>query len=125
MEEIVYPTPNDLNDCFTVINLIMQNSEEKEREWFKNTGEEEVLSTTHHFFGRQIRNLWGLWNKESVMHKYFSKMGLWHADDMSSVILTSYHRHINGKELKLKEQIQHYLDYWSNYEKENGPLEKD
>ena len=71
-----------------------------------------------------IRNEWGLWKKESDMYNYFYKMGLWHADDMSSVILTSYHRFINGKELSLKEQINHYLDYWKDYEKQNGPVEK-
>jgi hypothetical protein len=52
-------------------------------------------------------------------------MGLWHADDMYSIVFTSYHRKINGKELGLKEQVQRHLDYWSEYEKINGPIEKD
>jgi len=123
-EEEVYPIPKDLNDCFTVINLIMSNSDPKESEWFKNTEEKEVLSTVHHGFGTWIRNTWGLWNKESNMYKYFLEMGLWHADDMSNVILTSYHRFINGKELELQEQIKHYLNFWIDYEKTNGPIEK-
>jgi hypothetical protein len=118
------PIPTDLTSCFSVMDTIMGRSEPKEFEWFKNTDEDEVTTTTHHGFGRWIRNNWGLWDKESPLHQYFNKLGLWHADDMSSLIIKSYHRHINKKEINLKEQVDHYLEYWREYEQNNGPVQK-
>lgn len=124
MKEISDPIPTDLNECFVAIDKIMSRSEKTESEWFKTNEEKNVVATVHHSFGRHLRNEWSLWNKESALHKYFSNMGLWHADDISSVIITSYHRYINGKELDLKNQIDGYLKYWTEYEKENGPVAK-
>jgi len=123
MDDNKYPLPKNLNECFEVLNDIF-NESESDKVWFKSTEEDKILGTLHHGLGMWIRNEWGLWKKESDMYNYFNKMGLWHADDMSSVILTSYHRFVNGKELGLKEQINHYLDYWKDYEKQNGPVEK-
>jgi len=46
--------------------------------------------------------------------EYFTKLGLSHADDMAGVILTSYHRHLNEKDLNLDTQINHYMEFWKN-----------
>lgn len=116
--------PNDLTEAFTALDIIMSGSEPEEVEWFKNTPEDECIGATHNGIGRWIRNEWGLWNKESIMYKYLNAMGLWHADDMSGILLTSYHRYLNKKELDLKGQIQTCLDFWSAYEKDNGPVTK-
>ena len=123
MEDKEYPIPRNLNDCFAILDEIFNDSKE-DQEWIDSSIEEEVVSRLHHGLGMWIRNEWGLWEKESDMYNYFNKMGLWHADNMSSVILTSYHRFIHGKELNLKDQINHYMDYWKCYEKQNGPISK-
>jgi len=123
MKEEEYPIPKNLNECFGILDKIF-NESETDKNWFKSANEEDVLGELHHGIGMWIRNKWGLWKKESDMYNYFNKMGLWHADNMSSVILKSYHRFVNGKDLNLKEQITHYLDYWKDYEKQNGPVEK-
>lgn len=123
MEDKEYPIPKNLNECFDVLNEIF-NESESDKNWFKTSEEDDATTSLHHGLGMWIRNEWELWKKESDMYNYFNKMGLWHADDMSSVILTSYHRFINGKELELKEQINHHLDYWKDYEKTNGPIQK-
>jgi hypothetical protein len=39
-------------------------------------------------------------------------MGIGHPEDMSGIILDSYHRHLNNKEIKLDEQIKFYKNYW-------------
>ena len=64
-----------------------------------------------------LGNNWELWKEESTLHQHFEKLGLHHADDMSGVILTSYHRHLNNKDLGLDEQINHYIDFWKKGEK--------
>jgi hypothetical protein len=125
MEDLEYPMPTDLTSCFSVLDQVMQSSDPEEAEWFRNSDEETIVSVTHSGFGMWIRNTWELWQKESVMYKYFnSKFGLWHADDMSAMIIKSYHRHINKKELNLTEQVDHHLKYWKDYEQENGPIQK-
>lgn len=124
MEEKIYQIPKNLNDCFTVLTEIF-NESESDRDWFKKSTEDEAIGGSHHGIGRWIRNTWGLWEKNTELFDYFKNLGLWHADDMSGVILTSYHRFLNGKELNLQEQIQHYLDFWKEYEKTNGPVEKE
>ncbi len=123
MEEKVHRIPNNLNDCFAVLTEIF-NESETDKNWFKSSSEDEAMGEAHHGIGRWIRNNWGLWSKDTELYNYFKNLGLWHADDMSGVILTSYHRFVNDKELALKEQIQYYLDYWKDYEQTNGPIEK-
>jgi len=124
MEDKEYPIPKNINECFTVLDEIFAESKD-DQEWFKSSIEDEAVSGLHNGLGRWMRNTWGLWSKDTELHSVLKNMGLWHADDMYSIIMTSYHRKINGKELNLKEQIQHHIDYWKDYEKTNGPVEKD
>ena len=112
--------PSNLSECFSELDKIIDSSDEKD--WFKNSTEEKVVGLTHHGFGSQLRNQWKLWEKDSKMSKYFSTLGVWHADDMSGIIITSYHRHINNIKVDLKGQIEQYTNFWNEYEKENGPI---
>jgi len=73
--------------------------------------EKEAVVSAHNGFGRWIRNEWGLWS-EGKLKNWFLSMGIKHADDMSSIILTSYHRVRNNKEVNLEEQFDHYIEYW-------------
>lgn len=114
--------PNNLYGCFENLNKIMDSAEDAE--WFKNAPEEEAVTSSHFGLGGWIRNNWSLWNKGTPLYEYFKNLGLWHADDMSSVILTSYHRFLNKKDINLNEQIEHYINYWKEYQKENGPIDK-
>ncbi len=101
--------PNNLEECFESLDVILGDKVEEFKQW----GEEEAISKCHHGFGTGLRNEWGLWNG-SELKSYFKDMGLWHADDMSSVILVSYHRHLNKKSLDLDSQVQYYKDFWAN-----------
>lgn len=104
--------PGDIIEAFNALDIIMSESNSQDASWFKNTDEKKCIASVHDNFGRWIRNNWGLWDKESIMHEYLFKMGLWHADDMSSFLLTSYHRYLNNKDLALKEQVESYSNYW-------------
>ena len=46
-------------------------------------------------------------------------LGIYHPDDMSGIILDSYHRYLTGKEIKLEEQIKFYQDYWKKANEQN------
>ena len=73
--------------------------------------EDSARSIAHHGFGTMLRNELGLW-QENKLTKWFNNKNIHHADDMSSIILTSYHRKNNGKDIDLDEQVQYYIDYW-------------
>lgn len=124
MEESTHPIPKNINECFNVLTEIFEQSKEEDRTWFKKSTEDEVSSNMHHDLGRWMRNTWGLWTKNTELFEILNNMGLWHADDMSTFIIVSYHRFINGKDLGFKEQIDRFIEYWKEYEKENGPVQK-
>ncbi|NDJ00080.1 hypothetical protein GWA97_13400 [Flavobacterium sp. LaA7.5] len=101
--------PKDLKDCFIQINKSISDSTKVEiTNW-----EEKEMSRLHFGFGMWMRNNWQLWGG-SRLSNYFNEMEIYHPDDMSGIILTSYHRDLNKKDLKLDEQIKYYVNYWKS-----------
>ena len=66
----------------------------------------------HHNTGRWMRNNWGLWDTESKLNQEFNSIGIFHADDMSGIILETAHRILNGKSVDLAGQVMGYKEYW-------------
>lgn len=77
--------------------------------------EAKFIAATHHDIGRWIRNNWGLWEQKGRLYKWFKRKGIWHADDMSSIILTCFHRDYHKKPYNLKKQFDFFKDYWEKY----------
>lgn len=105
--------PKILDDCFIQINSFWNDSTKIQ---VKNWEEKEFTANAHFGFGMWIRNNWRLWGG-SRLSKYFNDMGIYHPDDMSGIILVSYHRYLNNKEIKLEEQVKYYQDYWEKSKK--------
>lgn len=105
--------PADLEDCFNQIDSFWTDSLKNE---IKNWTEDKFSGRAHMGFGMWMRNNWQLWGG-SRLSKYFIEMGIHHPDDMSGIILTSYHRRLTGKEIKLEEQVKYYQDYWEEMNK--------
>lgn len=101
--------PENIEECFE--QLEKQTSFDNLR-GFKQTLEGEAVAMSHENPGRFIRNSWGLWKCEGPIAEYFNKLGIYHPDDMSSIIITSFHRHLNNKAIRLDEQVNYYRDYW-------------
>lgn len=100
--------PRNLSDTFNQINLIWPDSTKVRMKFLT---EEQFLGNLHFGFGRWMRNNWGLWGG-SRLSTYFNEKGIFHPDDMSGIILTSYYRDLNKIDIRLEEQIQYYQDYW-------------
>lgn len=98
--------PVDLEDCFKEIERLFPDARNQIGHW-----KEDQMDTIHHGTGRWIRNNWGLWSG-SRLHDWFFKRGIWHADDMSGIILTSYWRRVHDEPVDLEGQIRHYKKYW-------------
>lgn len=101
--------PYDLIDALSYLECKWSESD---KESFKTMPEVDAISEIHHGTGMAIRNSWRLWKGNSEIAKYFHGLGIHHPDDMSSIILTSFHRKLNQQELFLDEQIAHYKQYW-------------
>jgi len=100
--------PKDLEDCFKQIDNFWADST---KIMVKQWTEQEFCTNAHFGFGLWMRNNWGLW-RGSRLSKYFNEIGIFHPDDMSGIILTSYHRYLIGNEIKLEDEIKDYQDYW-------------
>lgn len=77
--------------------------------------EDKALAYAHHGFGMMVRNELGLWHKGSIV-PYFHGLGIYHADDMSGIILTSFHRKENGKDLDIDTQVKKYIKHWEKHD---------
>lgn len=100
--------PKNLEDAI----IILSNQLINETDEISKTDEKVFTATEHHGLGRFLRNEWGLWSG-SKLQIWFKERGIHHADDMSGIILTSFHRRLNDKPLDLDDQIKYYRKYWA------------
>lgn len=85
---------------------------------------EDVASSKHHFgLGLGHRNEKGLWSG-SLLRTYFRLNGINHPDDMSGIILTTYHRKLNNKPIRFRDQKKFYREYWEVARIEGDTVEK-
>jgi len=105
--------PQDLNDCFSQLNKILHKTAIQK---FKDSPENEVIGAYHFGLGLWLRNNWGLWSA-SRLSEYFNKMEIWHPDDMSGLIILSYHRFLNNKDIEFDNQIKEYKNFWKEQNK--------
>ncbi|MHC4086983.1 MAG: DUF6794 domain-containing protein [Planctomycetota bacterium] len=102
--------PKDIEDSFRELKTILTDEDLKK---FK---ESDTLVDYHFGLGMWIRNNWGLWS-QSRLSIYFNDMGVFHPDDMSGIILACFHRHLNGQDIKFKEEVETHVKYWEEVEK--------
>jgi hypothetical protein len=100
--------PQNLDEAIQQLDLIYHDTIKNA---IYNMSEDEFLANSHFSTDMWIRNNWGLW-KGKKLSKYFNKLEIYHPDDMSSIILRCYHRHLHGKPCELEKQIEFYHDYW-------------
>jgi hypothetical protein len=100
--------PKNLDECFSELKKTIAKQQLEE---FKNKKEEDAAIGAHFGLGMWIRNNWELWAK-SQLAEYFNGLGVYHPDDMSSIILGTFWCHLNGKPLRLEERIKDCQEYW-------------
>lgn len=113
--------PKNLNDAIVYLNCKWSESDKTE---FKNKEENDAVSELHFGTGKGIRNNWELWKGKNRISKFFKSKGIFHPDDISAIILTSFHRQLNEKPIDLETQINDSKNYWNKIEKENEIKEK-
>ena len=91
--------PIDLNDCFKQIDIFWTDSIKSQ---VRTMNEVEFRVNAHFGISLWMRNNWRLWGG-SRLSKYFNDLGIFHPDDMSGIISTSYHRYLLGQDIKLED----------------------
>jgi len=118
-ENLVYRIQN-LDECFDwLANTVVDHRE------FARMKEKKAIAVSHMGLGMYIRNNLGLWadckkepaDERAPLVQWFNEKGIYHPDDMSAIILTSWHRALNGKKKKIGDQTKHYRKFWA----ENSP----
>lgn len=116
MEEQIY-IPVDLEDAINEITKIA-----KENNWYNEASkmsEKSFIGNSHMGIGMWLRNNWKLWHGSPIA-TWFNNIGITHADDMSGIILTSFHRKANSIDINLDAQVKKYLDFWKKSNQEDN-----
>lgn len=66
----------------------------------------------HFTLGMWLRNNWGLWKGGNDLTDYFNSIGIYHADDMSGIILFCYVKLLRGDDFDFEKKVKEYKDYW-------------
>jgi len=93
------------------LQMFVEALDDEEKQALKDVKEDQV-AIFHNSIGQDIRNNWSMWVKDTPLVNNFKLLGITHPDDMSAIILTSAHRLLHKKPIKLKEQITYYQEYW-------------
>jgi len=80
-----------------------------------NRDEDTFIASCHPGLGTWIRNNLELWYDGPPV-KYFNDIGIYHADDMSGIILTSLWRKYHKVDIDLDGQVKEYRDHWEEYD---------
>jgi len=105
-----------------------------DKETFKNFPEESVMGVAHMTLGRWMRNRWHLWwsndlhervkdktdypSEKPELVEMFNNMGIMQADDMSAIIIKSYHNKLNGKPFDLELEVLTIQEFYKQQDKE-------
>lgn len=112
--------PKTLNEALSMLSQFSNGEDDFEK--IINQTEKSFSATLHFGLGMWMRNNWELWEQEEdnkgPLCTYFNDLGIFHADDMSGIILTTFYRRYHDIDEDISGQIKHYKDYW----KKNTPI---
>lgn len=114
---------NPLPDTFDEALDILVEFYDKVLPQIKAMSEDEFLASSHHGAGQFIRNSWFLWwyptdkfeewpKEQPLLNKWFESIGIVHADDMSSILLTCLYRKLHDLPFGIEEQVNQYKRHW-------------
>lgn len=103
--------PKNLDDALSYLTCVWSD-----HAVFKNGSEKDAVAEVHFSQGRWIRNSWGLMDQKGSLYRQFKSLGITFPEDISSIILTSFHRHLNNKDIDLASQVREYKEYKKQFE---------
>jgi hypothetical protein len=112
--------PTNIEECMNRLDVLFSDTTKK---YFGGKEEKAAVGEYNMLQGMPIRNNWKLW-KGSVLSKYFNSYKVYHPEDMTYFIFTSYHRKLNHQPIEFEKQL---ADYFALIErlKANPPKQTD
>jgi hypothetical protein len=107
----VAPIPTTLDDCLRSIDKLWDLNS---KDYALSQTETAFVESETKRFGGWIRSNWLVAGSGLAAH--FHQMGITHVEDMTSIILTSYHRYLNQKPVGLDEQVKIHIAHWAKHE---------
>ncbi len=105
--------PEEMQICFDYIEALLSKQEMDE---FRTSSEDELIKY-HRGLGLNLRNnLLRHHEHSEKIQEYFHDQEIFHFDDMSSLIIKSYHRYLNEKGSNVQDEVERYHDYWEPIE---------
>jgi hypothetical protein len=98
--------PKNLEEALEILDGLA----ETDKSYLKANGSVSV----HFGFGGWLRNNWSLWEKDTPFVLWFNKLGIYHADDMSGIILEAFIARLRGEPYDMQPTIQRYRNHWSS-----------
>lgn len=98
--------PANLDEAIAELDRL---TDEDSRKKFAQLPEDQAYRRLYHSLRLWVINNWGL-NGGSRLGYLFHDFGLKHPDDLAELIIISWHRHLNQKELDLKSTIERILE---------------
>jgi len=105
--------PQTIAEAFVVLDQRLTDAQRRE---FAGKAESEATVEAHMGLGMYIRNEWFRSGKSGLVGKLHD-LGGRSLDDLSSMVLTSYWRHLNGKKLELEAQGECYRRWWQEQDR--------
>ncbi len=109
------PKPNKIalpKNLDEAILYFQQNWTKQQLNDFKLKDEKTAGSDVHFAAGLWVRNNWVRGERDTFLTNYFSNLGVYAPDDISSIVFTSLHRVLNNKQINLEAQVQYCKSYW-------------
>ncbi len=66
----------------------------------------------HFGWGRWLRNNWSLWEDGTPLVHWFNVIGIYHADDMTAIIMSKLICKIKGEAFDLDKEVETYREHW-------------
>lgn len=108
--------PKDLDEA---VHILKKYLDEGDKDSIAKVSENEFLGSVHFSYGMVIRNSWHLWDEEGKLHKWFCANGIFHADDMSGLILLKLYRNVSRKQFDLEKESIRYWIHWIKHDRHN------
>lgn len=105
---VVKPIPKTLDEA---LEMLRGTTSPEVLDTIRASTNERDMVRLHLGTGMSLRNDWGLWGG-SPLAKHFEAMGVFHPDDMSSIILRSFWRLLHGQPLGVETQAAVARRYW-------------
>jgi hypothetical protein len=97
--------PTNIEESMSRLDILFSDTAKR---YFASKDEKAAVAEFNMMQGMAVRNNWKLW-RGSVLSKYFNSYKIYHPEEMTYFIFTSYHRKLNNQTIAFEEQLNDYF----------------